>query len=67
MGTPNIMTAQEIIKRLRADGWTLKSISGSHHVFVKPGRGILTIPAHGHKDIKPGLLNAIFKQAGWKK
>jgi predicted RNA binding protein YcfA (HicA-like mRNA interferase family) len=35
--------------RLESAGWRLKRISGSHHVFVKPGRLPISIPVHGNK------------------
>ena len=30
------VTAKEVIKRLEANGWLLKSVEGSHHHFVHP-------------------------------
>lgn len=60
------MNSRGIIKRLADDGWELVAVKGSHHHFkhpTKPGR--VTI-MHPKKDFKPGTLNNIFKQAGWK-
>jgi predicted RNA binding protein YcfA (HicA-like mRNA interferase family) len=51
---------------LRADGWTLKNVVGSHHQFVhstKPGK--VTVP-HPKKELGLGLLKAIGRQAGIK-
>lgn len=46
-------------------GWTLVRIHGSHHVFSKPGRPeILTVPVHGNRDLKRGLLRALLRSAG---
>jgi predicted RNA binding protein YcfA (HicA-like mRNA interferase family) len=60
------VTSREVIQRLRADGWTLKNVVGSHHQFVhstKPGK--VTVP-HPKKELGLGLLKAIGRQAGIK-
>ena len=60
------MTAKEIIKQLKADGWIEYDTRGSHIQFkhpVKPGK--VTIPSHSG-DIPKGTLNNILKQAGMK-
>lgn len=60
------MTAKEIIKQLKADGWIEYDTRGSHIQFkhpVKPGK--VTIPSHSG-DIPKGTLNNILKQAGLK-
>jgi predicted RNA binding protein YcfA (HicA-like mRNA interferase family) len=54
----------DIIKELKAAGWMLHRIRGSHHVFRHPVRpGIVVVP-HPKKDLGVGLLAAIRKQAG---
>lgn len=62
------MTARDIIKRLKADGWyEVKGTGGSHVHFkhdTKPGK--ITVPDHGSKDIKPGTLKSIAHMAGIK-
>ncbi len=60
------MNSAEVVKLIQTDGWHLIRISGSHHHFrhaVKPG--LVTIP-HPKKDLPPGTLNSILKQAGLK-
>lgn len=60
------MTARELVKILKADGWVEKSQRGSHLQMVHPTKpGKITIPIHGG-DIKAGTLNSIYKQAGLK-
>ena len=57
-------SSREILKRLRADGWVLAAVSGSHHQFkhpVKPGK--VTVP-HPRKDLSPGTVRSILRQAG---
>jgi predicted RNA binding protein YcfA (HicA-like mRNA interferase family) len=59
------MTAKEIMKILKANGWKLERITGSHHVFDKEGRRPVTVPLHGNVDL--GVLGKrILKQAGIK-
>lgn len=60
------MNSAELFKQIHADGWRLIRITGSHHHFrhaVRPG--LVTIP-HPRKDLPPGTLNSILKQAGLK-
>lgn len=60
------MTVREIIRKLEADGWTLKATRGSHMQYVHPAKpGKVTIANHPG-DIPPGTLNSILKQAGLK-
>jgi predicted RNA binding protein YcfA (HicA-like mRNA interferase family) len=59
------MTFRAIVKRLTKDGWTVKDQNGSHvHMVHASKKGKITVPKHGKKDLKPGTLNAIWKQAG---
>ena len=61
------MTAKEILKQLKADGWTEKSQRGSHLQLVPPTKpGKVTVPMHTGKDLDPKTANSILKQAGLK-
>ena len=51
--------------RLKAAGWVLDRVNGSHHIMVKDGRAV-PIPVHGARDIGAGLLAAIARQTGVK-
>ena len=56
----------DIIKLLETDGWILRSVRGSHHVFHHPRRaGHITVP-HPKKDLGTGLVHKLLKQAGLK-
>jgi predicted RNA binding protein YcfA (HicA-like mRNA interferase family) len=60
------MNSKQIIKQLEADGWLLRSVKGSHHVFThlsKPGH--LSVP-HPKQDLGVGLVHKLLKQAGLK-
>ena len=59
------MTFRKVVKRLREDGWTIKEQHGSHVQMVHAiKKGKVTIPKHGNRDLKPGTLKAIWRQAG---
>ena len=60
----NHMNSTKIIKQLKADGWFLVHVVGSHHQFkhaVKPGK--VTVP-HPKKDLPLPTARSIMKQAG---
>ena len=58
------MKSAELIRELERAGWLLDRVRGSHHVFKHPARsGIVAVP-HPKKDLGPGLVAAIRKQAG---
>jgi predicted RNA binding protein YcfA (HicA-like mRNA interferase family) len=60
------MKSKELISRLIRDGWILRGVRGSHHVYVHPNRpGHISIPL-SHKDLGTGLLEKLLKQAGLK-
>ena len=59
------MTGKEVIARLKADGWLLSRINGSHHILTKDGQAV-PVPVHGSRDLGVGLLAAIQRQTGVK-
>ncbi|QNN21203.1 type II toxin-antitoxin system HicA family toxin [Planctomycetales bacterium ZRK34] len=63
------MKYRDIIKLIESHGWKLDRTVGSHMQYRHPTRpGTVTISAGGklNKDIPPGTLNSILKQAGLK-
>ena len=53
-----------IIRMIKADGWKLARMNGSHHHFVHEERpGITTVP-HPKRDVKLGTVRSIEKQSG---
>jgi predicted RNA binding protein YcfA (HicA-like mRNA interferase family) len=62
------MRVRDLIRKLKADGWYLARVRGSHHHFAHSTKpGIVTIAYDQESDDMPaGTLNSIFKQAGWK-
>ena len=60
------MTSTEIIRALKAAGWKLERVKGSHHQFVHPTKpGVVTV-VHPAKDIPLGTLKSIERQSGLK-
>ncbi|MHB1846442.1 MAG: type II toxin-antitoxin system HicA family toxin [Deltaproteobacteria bacterium] len=58
------MDSREVLRRLEADGWHIDRVKGSHHQLRHPVKpGVVTVP-HPKKDLKPGTLHGIEKQAG---
>jgi predicted RNA binding protein YcfA (HicA-like mRNA interferase family) len=45
-------------------GWRLLRVSGSHHIYGRAGSVVrLSIPIHGNKSLKSGLLRHLIKLA----
>lgn len=59
------MNGKEIIGNLKASGWQLVRINGSHHIMAK-GSSAVPIPVHGTRDVGAGLLAATTRQTGVK-
>jgi len=60
------MTSREIIKRLKAEGWELVAVTGSHHKFKHPGRSGYVTVIHPKHELPIGTLRSIYRQAGWE-
>ncbi len=58
------MNSRDLLAELQAAGWNIARVRGSHHQLVKGGKTV-TVP-HPKKDLGPGLVKAIRKQAGLK-
>ena len=61
-----LTNSRDIKRRLESDGWQLKRVRGSHHVFKHPqSRETIVLP-HPKKDLGLGLVRAIYIQAKWE-
>ena len=59
------ISGKEFAKLLERRGWKLRRIHGSHHIYVKEGMSVrISIPIHGNKPLKIGLLKYFMKIAG---
>lgn len=58
------MRSADVLKALKADGWQVVRVSGSHHQLRHPEKpGTVTVP-HPKADIPIGTLRSIERQAG---
>jgi len=58
--------SRKLIKLLEQDGWVRVAIKGDHWQFKHPvKKGRVTVP-HPTRDIKPGTVFSIYRQAGWR-
>jgi predicted RNA binding protein YcfA (HicA-like mRNA interferase family) len=59
------VSGKEMCRLLERHGWHLQRISGSHHIFTKPGEPMhVAVPVHGNRALKAGAQRSIMKQAG---
>lgn len=59
------VTGKQLTKILERHGWQLRSVRGSHHVYIKEGwPERISVPVHGSRDLKEGLLRRVMKIAG---
>jgi predicted RNA binding protein YcfA (HicA-like mRNA interferase family) len=59
------MKVREVIKLLKADGWRQVRTRGSHRQFKHPAKpGRVTVAGKPSKDVPPGTLKSILRQAG---
>jgi predicted RNA binding protein YcfA (HicA-like mRNA interferase family) len=57
---PSDVRFAEVQKLLEGHGYVLARISGSHHIFRKPGEPIVTLPVH-HGKVKHVYVRQIRK------
>lgn len=61
------MKVREVIKMIEKDGWYLIKTRGDHRQFKHQSKsGRVTISGNLGRDMPPGTLNSVLKQAGLK-
>ena len=58
------LTARQVIKILKENGFKLDRTTGSHYIFYNPITKKRATVAYHTRDIPKGTLMAILKQAG---
>lgn len=59
------VSGTKFCKILESHGWELKRITGSHHIYGRPGdTARITVPVHGNTLLKIGLQSHLMKIAG---
>lgn len=58
--------ARRVIAALRKAGFVVDRVRGSHYILAHPDdpSHAVTVPFHGSRDLKPGTLRNIIRQAG---
>jgi predicted RNA binding protein YcfA (HicA-like mRNA interferase family) len=55
---------RDLARLVERHGWRRLRVSGSHHIYGKPGSIVrLSIPIHGNRPLKLGLLRHLAKLA----
>jgi predicted RNA binding protein YcfA (HicA-like mRNA interferase family) len=58
------VSGRDLARVVERHGWTLLRVHGSHHIYGKPGNPVrLSIPIHGNRPLKVGLLKHLLKIA----
>jgi predicted RNA binding protein YcfA (HicA-like mRNA interferase family) len=58
------ISGREFARLVERRGWQLLRVTGSHHIYGKPGSVVrLSIPIHGNRPLKIGLLRHLTKLA----
>ena len=58
------VSGKAFARAVELQGWKLLRIAGSHHIYGKDGSIVrLSVPIHGNKPLKLGLLRHLMKQA----
>jgi predicted RNA binding protein YcfA (HicA-like mRNA interferase family) len=58
------ISGKALCKIVERNGWILKRVTGSHHIYAKKGVSvIISIPVHGNRDLPSGTLRGILKDA----
>jgi predicted RNA binding protein YcfA (HicA-like mRNA interferase family) len=58
------LSGREFARFIERRGWRLLRVSGSHHIYGKTGSVVrLSIPIHGNRPLKLGLLRHLAKLA----
>jgi predicted RNA binding protein YcfA (HicA-like mRNA interferase family) len=60
------MNSAMLIAMLKADGWQLVRVKGSHHHFKHAAKPNLVTVPHPKKDLPAGTWQSILKTAGLK-
>ena len=58
------ISGKRFCRLLEGNGWELKRIKGSHHIYTKAGvTARISVPVHGNNSLKIGLQKHLMKVA----
>jgi predicted RNA binding protein YcfA (HicA-like mRNA interferase family) len=59
------VSGQAFCRILEKNGWSLLRIHGSHHIYGKEDKDLrLSVPVHGNRPLKTGLLRHLLRLSG---
>jgi predicted RNA binding protein YcfA (HicA-like mRNA interferase family) len=59
-----VFSGREFARLVERHGWTLLRVQGSHHIYGRAGSTVrLSVPIHGNRAVKAGLLRHLSKLA----
>ena len=59
------ISGKQLAKALERAGWRLLRVTGSHHIYGRPGSNVrISVPIHGNRPLKVGLLKHLLKLSG---
>lgn len=59
------VSGKDFARLLEKKGWFCRGVEGSHHVYCKEGHRLrISVPIHGNRPLKVGLLSYFMKIAG---
>ena len=58
------VSGRELARAVERHGWVLARVNGSHHIYIREGsKTRLSIPIHGSRPMRTGLLSHLLKEA----
>ncbi|MCC6919543.1 MAG: type II toxin-antitoxin system HicA family toxin [Alphaproteobacteria bacterium] len=62
-----VISGKDVMRALLRAGFVVDRIAGSHHILTHPDdvARTVTVPVHANRDLKPGTLRSIIRQAGF--
>jgi len=63
--TPAGVTARQFIKALHNDGFALRRVRGSHHIYLRGARRVIVAYHRLGETFPVGTLKAMIGDAGW--
>ena len=59
------MNGEKVVRALERAGLVFRRQTGGHRILRHPEtKASVSVPIHGSKDLKPGTLHRIIRQAG---
>jgi predicted RNA binding protein YcfA (HicA-like mRNA interferase family) len=59
-----MLDSREVLKRLKADGWRVVRVKGSHHQLQHPSKSGTVTVKHPAREYPKGTLKSIERQSG---